>query len=625
MRLCWKEKDISGYAVSVRWSGSARQAARSVEFDVAYSPNDSGVKALDIREGDKITFYPGWPDDKKTKFVGSITAREKKSAAGTLSYAAQDGMIHLLRSSGTYKFKKKTPEKIAAMVCKDIGVSVGSLAKTKVNVKKMFFQERPYYEIIMAAYAKARKKTGKPYIAQMKAAKLQVIEKGKLISNFWIKDDERVLESSYSITTDNMVNRVYVYNSRNKKIGSVSKPKWIKKFGVFQGAISVDSGKGKAEAKNALHGLDKSASLTALGDPKCVSGLAVQIRDARSGLTGKYWIENDSHEWSNGTYTMTLELEFKNVMDAQAGDSEQKKTASSKSETASTDSSAIQDILNQARSWIGISGNTNAATQYYGMNGVAWCCIFQWSCFNKSGHGKCFMNGGKTARVYTVRDWYKARGKTGKVPKVGALVIYNWSHIGIVEKVKSKTKFTTIEGNTTGSVCRRRERDTSMVSCFCYPDYPKTKTKAAKKIQPYKGGKLKWPLPGYKTITGKFGTDRGDHLHAGIDIGTHGATGKPCVAAADGKVVKYVPLAQGGASGHYVDIDHGGGIVTRYQHLQPGTGIRKGTLVKRGERVGTVGGSGFGKTRYYAIHLHFEVHKNYKNGQGKVVNPVDYF
>lgn len=623
MKLCWKDNDISGYAVSVRWSGSASQAARSVEFDLAYSPNDSAVKVLNVKEGDKVTFYPGWPDDKKTKFVGSITGREKKSEAGTLTYTARDGMIHLLRSSGTYKFKKKTPEKIAAMVCKDIGIPVGTLAKTKVGIPKIFFQERPYYEIIMAAYTKAKKKTKKPYMAQMKAAKLEVIEKGKLISDFWIKDDERILESSYSVTSDNMVNRVYIYNSKNKKIGSVSKPKWIQKFGVFQGTVSVDSGKGKTEAKNQLHGLDKSASLTALGDPRCVSGLAVRIQDTRSGLAGKYWIENDTHEWSGGTYTMTLELEFKNVMDTQAGDSQQK--ASSKSSESVTDSSAIQDILNQARAWIGISGNTNAATQYYGMNGVAWCCIFQWSCFNKSGHGKCFMNGGKTGRVYTVRDWYKARGKTGKTPKVGALVIFNWSHIGIVEKVKSKTKIITIEGNTTGCKCRRKERSMSQISCFCYPDYPKVKTSSTKKIEIYKGGKLKWPLPGYKTITGKFGANRGDHIHAGIDIGTHGATGKPCVAAADGKVVKYVPLAQGGASGHYIDIDHGGGIVTRYMHLQPGTGLRKGALVKRGERVGTVGGSGFGKTRYYAIHLHFEVHKNYKNGQGKVVNPATYF
>lgn len=627
MKLKWKDKDITGYAVRVTWQGSARQAARSVTFEVAYSPNDTSVKVMDIREGDKIVFYPGYPEDKKTKFVGTITDRERKSEAGTLSYTAQDGLIHLLRSSGTYKFKNKTPEKITAMVCKDVGISTGTLAKSKVTIKKIFFQERPYYEIIMTAYTKAKKKTKKPYIAQMNGTKLDVVEKGKLIKNFWIKEGERILESSYTVSTNSMVNRVYIYNGKNKKIGSVSEPKWIKKFGVFQNAISVDKGSGKAEAKNELHGLDKSASLTALGDHRCVSGLGVQIQDSRTGLVGKYWIENDTHEWADGNYTMSLELAFKNVMDVQKQDEEQKESGSSASggsDGGESKQEAIKDVLDQARAWIGISGNTNAATQYYGMNGVAWCCIFQWSCFNKTGHGKCFMNGGKTAKVYTVRDWYKARGKTGKTPEVGALVIFNWSHIGIVEKVKSKTTFTTIEGNTTGSVCRRRERKISQVYCFCYPDWPKKPKHSSTKIEPYKGGKLKWPLPGYTTITGRFGTNRGDHIHAGIDIGTHGASGKPCVAAADGKVVKYVPIGQGGARGHYIDIDHGGGIVTRYQHLKPGTGLRKGAVVKRGDRVGTVGGSGYGRANYYALHLHFEVLKNYKNGQGTAVNPTSY-
>lgn len=58
MRLKWKENDITKYVTSVTWSGSARQAARTVAFSVAYSPNDKSVETLDIKLGDKIVFYP---------------------------------------------------------------------------------------------------------------------------------------------------------------------------------------------------------------------------------------------------------------------------------------------------------------------------------------------------------------------------------------------------------------------------------------------------------------------------------------------------------------------------------------------------------------------------------------
>lgn len=482
MKIMWNDAKITGYVTSVTWAGSAKQAARTVVFSVAYSPNDKNVKTLGIKLGDKIVFYPGYPDDKKTKFVGIITQRERKSEMGELQYTATDGMMHLLRSSGTYRFANKTPEKIAQMVCRDVKVKTGSIAKTKMPIAKIFFQERPYYEIIMAAYTKAYRKNKKKYIAQMNGDKLEVIQKGKVIPNFHIRQGERITESSYTEDLDSMVNRVYIYDSNNNKIGSVSNSNWIKKYGIFQNAISVDSGNGKTEAKAELQGINKTANLTMIGDCRCVSGLGVIIEDSRTGLKGKFWIENDSHEWNGGVYTTTLELAFKNVMDIQEEDEEQ--IANSAGGSSATTSNALDDVLNQARAWIGISGSTNEATQYYGYNGVAWCCIFQWSIFNKSGHGDLFMGGGKTASCSEVTQWYQARGKFGTTPKTGALVVYGpggGSHIGLVESVSGSgiNDYVSIEGNTsgaTGGLAARKQYGNrrSDVYGFCYIDYPVT-------------------------------------------------------------------------------------------------------------------------------------------------------
>lgn len=479
MKLKWNDNDITGYCTSVAWSGSAVQAARSVTFSVAYSPDDKSVKILNIKLGDKIEFLP---DGKKVKFSGIVTTRERRNTAGTLSYTAMDSMIHLLRSSGTYKFAKKTPEKIASMVAKDAKVSVGNLAKTKVNIPKMFFSQRPYYEIIMAAYTKAHRKNKKVYIAQMNGKKLDVIEKGKIIPNFHLVAGERIIDSSYSETLDSMVNRVYIYNSDNKKIGTVVNNDWVKKYGVFQNAISMDSGSGKTEAKNELHGIDKTASLSAIGDIRCVSGLGLIIKDSRTGLNGKYWIENDTHTWENGTYTMSLELAFKNVMDIQEEDEEHTQSGGS-SGSPSGGSSALDDILNQARAWIGVGenppgSNHNEITQYYGWD-AAWCCMFIWAIFNKTGHGNLFMGGGKTAYCFSVRDWYKARGKFGSTPKKGALVIYGGSgHIGIIESV-SGSSWVSIEGNLSNTVKRSNGPSCSVVLGYCYPDYPVNTTSSS--------------------------------------------------------------------------------------------------------------------------------------------------
>ena len=477
MKLMWKDTNISGFVTGVTWTGSAKQAARTVAFSVAYSPNDKKVKNLNIKLGDKIIFYPGYPDNKKIKFIGIVTQRERKSEIGELQYTATDGMMHLLRSSGTYRITNKTPEKITQMICKDVKVKTGSIAKTKIPISKIFFQERPYYEIIMAAYTKAYRKNKKKYIAQMNGDKLEVIQKGKIIPNFHIRQGERITDSSYTEDLESMVNRVYIYDSNNNKIGSVSNSNWVKKYGVFQNTISADSGNGKTEAKAELQGINKTASLTMIGDYRCVSGLGVIIEDSRTGLKGKFWIENDSHEWSNGVYTTTLELAFKNVMDIQEEDQEQTATSTG---TGTTTSNALDDVLNQARAWIGIGenppgSNHNEITTYYGYD-AAWCCMFIWAIFNKSGHGDLFMGGGKEAYCFTVKDWYQARGKFGSTPRVGALVIYGGSgHIGIVESV-SGSSWVSIEGNLSDTVKRSNGPSCSTVLGFCYIDYPVTTT-----------------------------------------------------------------------------------------------------------------------------------------------------
>ena len=86
-------------------------------------------------------------------------------------------------------------------------------------------------------------------------------------------------------------------------------------------------------------------------------------------------------------------------------------------------------------------------------------------------------------------------------------------------------------------------------------------------------------------------------MHEGIDFNAE--TGTPVVAAADGVVLA---AAYQGDFGNMIDVDHGDGLTTRYAHLSR-MNVKPGSLVKRGEAIGTVGTTG----RTTGPHLHFEV------------------
>lgn len=120
------------------------------------------------------------------------------------------------------------------------------------------------------------------------------------------------------------------------------------------------------------------------------------------------------------------------------------------------------------------------------------------------------------------------------------------------------------------------------------------------------GGQLAWPVRG--SISSPFGMRYG-RMHTGVDIAA--SHGTPIGAAESGRVVQ---AGWGGGYGRMVDIDHGGGVVTRYAHMTS-IAVSVGKNVERGELIGYVGSTG----RSTGPHLHFEVIVN-----GRQLNPMNY-
>ena len=137
-----------------------------------------------------------------------------------------------------------------------------------------------------------------------------------------------------------------------------------------------------------------------------------------------------------------------------------------------------------------------------------------------------------------------------------------------------------------------------------------------KKFEPMTVGNISftWPCPGQSRITSHFGdrespTEGASTNHKGVDVGA--PSGSSVVAAAGGTVV----ISQYSSSaGNYIMISHGGGVYTVYMHLSS-LGVSKGATVSRGDRIGSVGSTGYST----GPHLHFGLRIG-----GGYVNPLNY-
>lgn len=313
--------DISEAFESISWSGSVLSAARSVEFALLNNPYDSGLQLPDVCTGDYISLS----DEETELFYGQIFEIERSTAIGTIIYTAYDMMKNLLESNGRYNFKNKTPEAIAAQVLADIEVPYNHLEPTGVNIKTMICDSISYYDIILGSYTQAYRMTGKRYLPMIWQREFGVWPAVYTVGNFTLSDETNITDASISESMDGIKNVVKIYDDKGKQVGEVADEPSTYLYGIFADTYEVEKGVDPTTAaKNMLKtNPTQNINITAIGDKNCLSGYSVAVKDAATGLSGKYWIKSDKHIWKNGTYMMELELSFEQLMDEKDIETEQ--------------------------------------------------------------------------------------------------------------------------------------------------------------------------------------------------------------------------------------------------------------------------------------------------------------
>jgi murein DD-endopeptidase MepM/ murein hydrolase activator NlpD len=121
---------------------------------------------------------------------------------------------------------------------------------------------------------------------------------------------------------------------------------------------------------------------------------------------------------------------------------------------------------------------------------------------------------------------------------------------------------------------------------------------------PVLGRNFQWPLQGpITTYYGEAGPLWRTGYHPGLDIGV--PVGTPIRAIADGVVIEAEGDGYNRGYGHYVKVDHGGGLHSLYAHMSV-VSAREGDSVGAGSVLGQVGMTGVTT----GPHLHLEVRQD---------------
>lgn len=152
-------------------------------------------------------------------------------------------------------------------------------------------------------------------IAMQNVNQVCVIEKGALCGVV-LDGSYNLTEATYKTSLQKLVDRVIVTDKNGNQTSVVEDAGAQSKYGVVQRVYKQEEGKdATSEAKSLLYIMDQSATVTAASDTRAVSGYAIAVQEATTGLYGKFYIESDTHTFEDGKEMMQLTLAFSNMMD----------------------------------------------------------------------------------------------------------------------------------------------------------------------------------------------------------------------------------------------------------------------------------------------------------------------
>lgn len=313
IRLVKNTTDITSFVKTVKTSGSSEKFNRVLDAEMLATA-DGRKRAYTIELGSTVKFYVNGVLD----FVGVVFSLDT-STDGSLNFTAYDSNVYLAKSQDTRIYKNKKASDIIRIIASDFGIKTGEIADTGYVIPFLMMKNRSLREHIAAALTLTRNQTGKRFFVWNEAGKLTLREGKAPAYRYVLSAGKNLMSVSYSRSIEDTKTQVKVIGGKKgKETVVISKDNDKRaKYGVLQAVEVMDEKASPSQVKQRVSILLKEQSkvaeqltVEAMGVREVKTGTAVSLRDDMTGASGNYYVTNDTHTYSAGLHTMSLELTY---------------------------------------------------------------------------------------------------------------------------------------------------------------------------------------------------------------------------------------------------------------------------------------------------------------------------
>lgn len=314
--------DITNYVQKYTWSGDSDQAARKLDFTIAYNTpdKDKSFTPLNLKLGGFIyLFYrESKTADEIEIFQGRIFYRKRSSDGYNFDFSCFDDMIYLAKSNIRAVINGTVTAGIQ-QVCNEIGIPVGTLPETLTANVNFIADDKSGTEalkMLLDYQTAADKANGNEtkYLPVCINGAINVIKKGEMIEGYTATADTNIISTEHSESIEDMVNRIKAVDDNGTVCQMFTNNDDVKHFGMIQKIYKMQPPKKDETVDNVKAAKDKlvrqkdESSLKGLGFIQCITGYAINVQEEQ--LQGKFYIKSDSHTFENNKHMMDLTLEY---------------------------------------------------------------------------------------------------------------------------------------------------------------------------------------------------------------------------------------------------------------------------------------------------------------------------
>lgn len=305
--------DISELVSTIKWGGRKGSAARSCQLKLL---DDTGFHhdraAIDVEKGDQMLLYVAGDEVFRGMFMDDTESNDP-----TCTVKAYDNGIYLANNTDSFQYEKKTADYIFKDVCARYNIPTGDVASCSHVIEDLTEESKKAWDTVQEALSEDFKATKIRHYVNSSKGKLSLVERKKQLVQYVLEPETNITDYTYKRSTSNTITRVKVLSSEGSVVSTKINSELEKYIGIFQDVEKADKDMTEAQIQELVQGVlddkggvEKSLTVTSLGVPAIISGVAVYVRIPKRNISRSFYVDEDTHTFSQNKYTMQLTLNY---------------------------------------------------------------------------------------------------------------------------------------------------------------------------------------------------------------------------------------------------------------------------------------------------------------------------